>query len=472
MAGRHARRTREGHPESGRTRRAPAGCNGLGAPSEDRRLKVPVSQMGDKLCPAPTWPGSGDRRTSRATPGSPRRRIAPSRRQTRRASWPVSAAIPRAAAPFTVAATMASAADIRSWLTPRVNISGKFTVGDVPGLKSVASATAAPAAIRSRAGARAVFPRNSMVPGSSVATVGAAASAATPAAETAAKWSADVAPSSAANSAPPAADNSSAWSLSPSPDRRAASRIVRDSPTVKTPGSQNTSAKRASRSPTTLGSISRTNSSTYSRRPDGRARNSSGISCAPSQVGHDAHRQRRRHPSDRPQGLELILDAQPISRLDFDRRGAVGAQPGQTSARQRIQLVFRSIAQIAHRSVDPAALRGNGQIVGARRSELLFVVTGPPKHAVGVRVHQAGGQYASGAVDPHRFRIGPFEIRSRSDRRNALVGHGHGGALSHAGISHLHSAPRTAGPRAGHDLRRVDEEERHGPSRATETVTP
>ena len=44
-----------------------------------------------------------------------------------------------------------------------------------------------------------------MVPGSSVATVGALASAATPAGEMAARWSADVAPSSAASSAPPAA---------------------------------------------------------------------------------------------------------------------------------------------------------------------------------------------------------------------------------------------------------------------------
>ena len=40
-----------------------------------------------------------------------------------------------------------SAALIRSWLIPSVRMRGKLTVGDVPGLKSVASATAAPPSI-------------------------------------------------------------------------------------------------------------------------------------------------------------------------------------------------------------------------------------------------------------------------------------------------------------------------------------
>jgi len=62
---------------------------------------------------------------------------------------------------------------------------GRLTVGEVPGLKSVANATAAPASISRRAGACRVLPRKSIVAGSRTATVSLRASAAMPGAETA-----------------------------------------------------------------------------------------------------------------------------------------------------------------------------------------------------------------------------------------------------------------------------------------------
>ena len=97
-----------------------------------------------------------------------------------------------------------------------VMTSGRFGVGEVPGLKSVPRATGTPASMNRLAGAASSAIRNQVVAGSSVATVGwspsaARASASTPASLGVCRWSADSAPSSAASSAPPDGASSSAW---------------------------------------------------------------------------------------------------------------------------------------------------------------------------------------------------------------------------------------------------------------------
>jgi hypothetical protein len=117
-------------------------------------------------------------------------------------------------------------------------------VGEEPGLKSVASATVAPAS-SSRAPARSVFrPRKKSVAGSSVATVAEPASAAMPASLTAPRWSADAAPSSTASSAPPGVLQLVGVQLRDQavlqPGLEDASRLR----AVNTPGSMNTSQKR------------------------------------------------------------------------------------------------------------------------------------------------------------------------------------------------------------------------------------
>src|SRR5512135_2976922 len=69
------------------------------------------------------------------------------------AIWPRSPARPRAAAAFTVEAISASACRRPSCETARLITNGRPGVGEEPGLKSVARATAAFASIRRRAGA-------------------------------------------------------------------------------------------------------------------------------------------------------------------------------------------------------------------------------------------------------------------------------------------------------------------------------
>ena len=70
--------------------------------------------------------------------------------------------------------TPASASDAVSFSsrTPTVMTSGRLALGDVPGLKSVASATGTPRSMSSRAGANSSCMRNHVVAGRSVATTG------------------------------------------------------------------------------------------------------------------------------------------------------------------------------------------------------------------------------------------------------------------------------------------------------------
>src|SRR5579884_3905881 len=75
-----------------------------------------------------------------------------------------------------VTAVQTSAGDIFVCVQATPMIRGKLLIGQVPGLKSLARATAAPAAISARAGGKGV-PRKRAQPGSSVATVGAGAKA-------------------------------------------------------------------------------------------------------------------------------------------------------------------------------------------------------------------------------------------------------------------------------------------------------
>ncbi len=131
----------------------------------------------------------------------------------------------------------------------------------LPGLRSVASATAAPSSINFLAGAKGSF-RAKAVSGSSVATVPFSAMRLTPSSLTCSRWSAETAPISAASSAPPRVTISSAWSLSLNPASRAAVRKRRESSISKTFFSVKMSQNSAF--PLTAGSISRIMRSMYS----------------------------------------------------------------------------------------------------------------------------------------------------------------------------------------------------------------
>src|ERR1700749_290810 len=86
-------------------------------------------------------------------------------------------------APLIVAAAIASSGVIFICVHARESANGMLTVGDVPGLKSVASATATPASISLRAGGYCFVLRKTLAPGTSVATVSVLASAAMSASE-------------------------------------------------------------------------------------------------------------------------------------------------------------------------------------------------------------------------------------------------------------------------------------------------
>ncbi len=87
-------------------------------------------------------------------------------------SDPACSATPTAWAALMVVATSVSAGVSFISRQATVMTSGRFGVGEVPGLKSVPRATGTPASMNRRAGAASSAMRNQVVAGSSVATVG------------------------------------------------------------------------------------------------------------------------------------------------------------------------------------------------------------------------------------------------------------------------------------------------------------
>ena len=87
---------------------------------------------------------------------------------------------------MTVHAASASPGERRSWVAASAQTSGRLSQNELPGLKSVASATAAPASTRARAGGIG-RPRTRALAGSSDRDDALAARAATPSAPVASR---------------------------------------------------------------------------------------------------------------------------------------------------------------------------------------------------------------------------------------------------------------------------------------------
>jgi hypothetical protein len=150
--------------------------------------------------------------------------------------------------------------------------SGMDRQGDVPGLKSVATATAAPAVRRSLTGGGRA-PRNSVDTGRTVATVSEPPRARTPSASVWFRWSALRAPSATAACAAPDAPSWSAWHRTASPCARAAPATARRSSTVNAMSSTYTSTASTSCSAAARGISSAHTASTQPTRvkPSGTA---------------------------------------------------------------------------------------------------------------------------------------------------------------------------------------------------------
>ena len=172
--------------------------------------------------------------------------------------------------------------------------------------------------------------------------VGRRASAAIPASDGVARWSADAAPSSAASSAPPDGASSSAWSRGAIPYAAAASRIRRLWSAVKTPSSQNTSQKRARPWAATPGICSSMHA------PDVGL----GALRTRPELGRDGvGAEERRHDLDRPLAAELVGD---LEEAQLGRQ--VEAVAGLGLDRRR---------PVAEHLVEPApAVGGEGRLVG------------------------------------------------------------------------------------------------------------
>ena len=148
-----------------------------------------------------------------------------------------------ALAPPAVADQTASSVVIRISRTASAMQNGMLEVYEDPGLQSVARATTAPADSRRRASGYGCLVPNS-APGSRVATVSDAASAATSASVRNVQWSAEAAPSSTPSRMPGPVPSWFAWIRGCSPRAMPAVSTARASSAPNAPRSQNTSAQR------------------------------------------------------------------------------------------------------------------------------------------------------------------------------------------------------------------------------------
>ena len=223
------------------------------------------------------------------------RRHAPDRRGRPACPARASRSRPRGRAPraaLIVTAASASSGVSRSSRQATVIASGRLGVGDVPGLKSVPSATGTPRVDerpRRRVRGPSSGTRSSPAGASrrpARPSAAAAASASIPASDGVARWSADAAPSSAASSAPPDGASSSACSRGRQP---VAGRGLEDPPRLVGAEHAALAEHVAEAGPAVGGDAGQLllddgRGRTPRCRP-GRARNSGGTAWAPRYVG-------------------------------------------------------------------------------------------------------------------------------------------------------------------------------------------
>ena len=135
-----------------------------------------------------------------------------------------------------------------------------------------------------------------------------------------------------------------------------------------------------------------------------------------------------RQAPDRAQGLELVLDREPVPRLDFDRGHAEARELRDPRPRDLDQLVLAAGAQVADAEQDPATGRGDLLVRGPRQPPLELVRAAGAENGVSVGVDQARQMRRTRCrrtrADPRRRpggapppRAGPPSCRSRLPRR-------------------------------------------------------
>ena len=182
----------------------------------------------------------------------------------------------------------------------------------------------------------------------------------------------------------------------------------------------------------------------------------------------DAERERGGEASHDAQCLELVVQGEPVPRLDLHRRDAGGSEAHEARRGEREELVLTARAQIAHGGVDAPAPSRDLQVVDAGRAQLLLLAPCTAEDRMGVRVDEARREHATGAVDDRGVGVRRTQLRGGSDRGDETIANEEGAVRHDAGVAQLDAdaRPRRAG--AGDDLPRADEEERarHASGRA------
>ena len=251
------------------------------------------------------------------------------------------------------------------------------------------------------------------MPGSSTATVPAAASALASASSQNSRWSADTQPSSAARAAPPVEPSSLAWSL--------VLEAVAGAGDQHPPGLLDGEGPPVAERVHELGQGGARRQHLVLQQVQV-AVPVAGVLLG-DQVGAEEgrdhlHRRPRRQPGQHLQAAALVVDGEAVARLGLQGGGAVperGVEPG---GRRRLQLGVGGGPGLADGAVDAAP--GGQRLLVADPAQAGGELVGPfaGEHQVGVGVHEPGEHRPPAGVEPDRVpvhlqlgqgRLGPGE---------------------------------------------------------------
>ena len=114
---------------------------------------------------------------------------------------------------------------------------------------------------------------------------------------------------------------------------------------------------------------------------------------------HDAQWELAGKASDHTQGLQLVVEAEPVTGFHLDRRGAERRQTAESGTGEVEQHIFRTRTQIAHRLVNAASAAGDLHVIESTGAHLVLFVSRPAEDAMRVRIDESGHQNMLTTID-------------------------------------------------------------------------
>ena len=170
-----------------------------------------------------------------------------------------------------------------------------------------------------------------------------------------------------------------------------------------------------------------------------------------AEEGGDERRPRlRRQAAHDAQLLTLVVEIEPVPRLDLDGGRAVREQHREPRTRDGDELVLRAGAHVPHRLENAAASGRDRLVVLAEGAALVIVEAWRAKDGVGVAVDEAGVQHPRYF---HRLHVAgcPSQLTIGTDRGDTIAVDEHGRVAKDFDLRHLATPARPRRAATGDD---------------------